>query len=131
MRKLERSVEVFRSARLHQEAQILERAKAQRELPEEANLVNPSKGKGKHTVAGMLTMVRQVERAWLKREREGSSECSDEEGGIDSRTNPEGHWSIGDVFCGFEFQLPVDILDGTEWAPFAPQGSYKLVATRP
>ena len=43
---------------------------------------------------------------------------------VEATTKP---LSIGDLCCGFEFELPTNIPDGTEWRPWERQGWYKLV----
>ena len=40
--------------------------------------------------------------------------------------DPEVVWSIGDIFTGFEFQIPT-APDGTYWIPWERQGCYMLV----
>ena len=35
-------------------------------------------------------------------------------------------WSVGDIFQGFEFEVPIPP-EGLEWVPTPPQGCYRLV----
>ena len=40
-----------------------------------------------------------------------------------------GEWKEGDLFCGFEFEVPV-APDGLEWVPYMFQGRYRLQKTK-
>ena len=37
----------------------------------------------------------------------------------------DGEWEEGDIFCGFECQVPI-APDGLEWVPYLMQGRYRL-----